>query len=130
EGGKNFVDTVVRLGQERDRIEMVEDQIGCPTYATDLAGALLRVLESLDYGIYHATNEGECTWYMLAQEVLRLLDIDTQLIPVSSDRFPRPAQRPRYSVLGNYRLHHILDFRTRGWREAVREYLEARVVVR
>jgi dTDP-4-dehydrorhamnose reductase len=127
EGGRNFVDTVVRLADERDVIEMVDDQVGCPTYAADLAPALVKVLESPYYGIFHVTNATECSWYMLAQEVLRYLARDVTLVPVGSEAFPRPARRPRYSVLGNYRLHQALLFRLRGWREAVREYLDSRV---
>jgi len=128
EGGKNFVDTVARLVEEKDAIDMVDDQVGCPTYAPDLAGALERILDDRDYGTYHVTNDAECSWYMLAQDIAKILGSDTLLRPVSSDQFPRPARRPRYSVLGNYRLHHILGYRMRPWREAVREYLESRVI--
>ena len=125
-GGRNFVDTVLRLAEERDRIEMVEDQVGCPTYALDLAAALVVVLESRAYGLYHITNDTEATWYLLAQQVLRTIGSDVLLIPVKTEQVPRPARRPLYSALGNYRLHHILDYRMRPWRGAVRSYLEER----
>jgi dTDP-4-dehydrorhamnose reductase len=126
EGGKNFVDTVVRLAGERDVIEMVDDQVGCPTYASDLAPALVKALESRHYGIYHATNDTECSWYMLAQEILKQQAREVSLVPVGSDAFPRPARRPKYSVLAHYRMHTVLLHRMRTWREAVREYLEVR----
>lgn len=127
EGGRNFVDTVLRLAEDNPVIEMVEDQVGCPTYASDLAAALVRVIESRDFGIYHITNDTECSWYTLAQEVLKVIGSDVLLLPVGSDRFPRPARRPRYSVLANYRLHHILAYRLRSWREATREYVGTKV---
>jgi dTDP-4-dehydrorhamnose reductase len=127
EGGRNFVDTVLKLAAERDMIEMVDDQVGCPTYAADLAPVLVKVLESRSYGIYHVTNDTECTWYMLAQEVLRREGREVRLVPVGSEAFPRPARRPKYSVLAHYRLHTVLLHRMRTWREAVREYLGTRV---
>ncbi|HVP39790.1 MAG TPA: dTDP-4-dehydrorhamnose reductase, partial [Candidatus Saccharimonadales bacterium] len=85
EGGRNFVDTVARLAAERDVIEMVDDQVGCPTYASDLAPALVRVLESRHYGIYHATNDNECSWYMLAQEILHRVQSRAALVLVTSE---------------------------------------------
>ncbi|MBI5837652.1 MAG: dTDP-4-dehydrorhamnose reductase [Candidatus Eisenbacteria bacterium] len=127
DGGKNFVDTVARLAEERELIEMVDDQVGSPTYAADLAPALVTVLESRHHGTYHATNDNECTWYMLAQEILRLRGSTASLVPVPTEAFPRPANRPRYSVLANHRLHHVLGHRLRSWREAVREYLSTGV---
>ena len=75
----------------------------------------------------HATNDTECSWYMLAQEILRQQAREVSLVPVGSDAFPRPARRPKYSVLAQYRLHHLLLHRMRPWREAVREYLQVQV---
>ena len=126
-GGKNFVDTVARVAFEKDSIEMVEDQLGCPTYAPDLAEALVKILETRSYGIYHVTNDTECTWYMLAQEILKRVGSDARLTPISSEQLSRPARRPRYSVLANFRLHHLLGFRMRPWREALADHLEQAV---
>lgn len=129
EGGKNFVDTIARVAFEKDTIEMVEDQLGCPTYAADLAEALAKILESRFFGIFHVTNDTECTWYVFAQQILKLVGSEARLTPVESSSLDRPAPRPRYSVLGNFRLHHVLAHRTRTWREALAEYLGERVAV-
>lgn len=120
--GRNFVDTVIRLLSERDRLEVVNDQIGCPTYTVDLASKI-RELNGKGYGIYHITNSGYCSWFDLAVAIAAKKGIRKDIVPVTSDQFVRPARRPSYSVLGHtmLRLEGIETPRT--WEEALGEYL-------
>ena len=103
EGGKNFVDTMLRLGDELDEISVVIDQLGSPTWTGHLAPALVDLAERRGSGTFHATNEGECTWHALAIEALNRAGISTRVVAVTTDEFPRPARRPAYSVLGTER---------------------------
>lgn len=126
-GGGNFVETVLRLAAERDELDMVEDQIGSPTNARDLAGILIRLAEVGATGIVNATNAGRCSWYDLAREVLDATGAHgVRLNRVDSGAFPRPAARPAFSVLSLRRLTELLGETPRDWREAVRDYLAER----
>lgn len=117
-GGGNFVDTMLRLGRERDQLRVVEDQVGCPTYTGHLAPALVELARSEDYGIHHLAGSGSCSWYELAGAALAAAGVRVQIEPCTSAEFPRPAPRPAYSVLagdGRRVLPH--------WRDGVREYV-------
>lgn len=116
-GGRNFVDTMIKLGREKPELKVVNDQHGNPTYTKDLAKRTREIL-SQPFGIYHCTNSGSCTWYEFTKEIFKLKNISTSVQPCSSDEFPRPAQRPRYSILLNTKLPPM-----RPWPEALREYL-------
>lgn len=132
-GGKNFVDTMLQLGGEvlsgkRASLKVVDDQIGCPTYTFDLARAVLKNFlmpfanddaNKPTFGIYHVTSNGECSWYEFAEEIFRIRGMDVTLEPISSEKFVRPAKRPKNSVL----LSTKMDFGMRNWREAVGDYL-------
>lgn len=120
--GKNFVDTIIGLLTERDSIDVVHDQTGCPTYARDLARKI-RELIGRGYGVYHITNSGHCTWYDFARAIAEIKGLQKKIIPVMSDKFDRPARRPHNSVLGNtmLRLEGIRE--PRNWKEALGEYL-------
>lgn len=120
--GRNFVDTVIRLLSERDRIEVVNDQIGCPTYTVDLARKI-RELSGKGYGIYHITNSGSCSWFDLAVAIAAKKGIRKDIVPVTSDHFKRPAGRPSYSVLGHTMLRLEGIETPRVWEEALGEYL-------
>lgn len=120
--GRNFVDTIVRLLSEREGLEVVNDQRGCPTYTVDLAGAL-RELLGKGYGTYHVTNSGSCSWYDFAVEIALKIGSKKKITPVTSDRFPRPARRPANSVLGNTMLRLEGVKEPRPWQEALGEYL-------
>jgi dTDP-4-dehydrorhamnose reductase len=116
--GGNFVRTMLRLAQERDTVDVVDDQRGQPTWTHDLA-VLLRdlVLEAAPPGVHHGTSSGDATWYDLARETYRLAGLDRDRVrPVSSARFPRPAARPQYSVLAN-------DRSLPDWRDGLRRAL-------
>lgn len=116
----NFVDIMLKLAQEKDKLEVVNDQICKPTYAKDLATRAKELLDSKKpYGIYHITNEGVVSRYDLVREIVKVAGLKTKINPVSSDKFPRPAKRPHYSGLINTKLPS-----SRPWQEALREYLE------
>lgn len=119
-GGKNFVDTILQLARERGNIKVIDDQFGKPTYAPDLAKRTRNLIENKKpFGIYHLPNQGVCSWYELAKEALECSGIRTEIAPCTSREFPRPAKRPRYSVLLNTKME-----KGRHWREALREYLK------
>lgn len=101
EHGNNFVKTMLKLGKERDEISVVADQYGSPTYTGDLAELIVEMIQTDKYGIYHATNEGFCSWYEFAKEIFKASDIDVEVKPVSSDEFKTKAERPKRSVLLN-----------------------------
>lgn len=120
--GRNFVDTILALLSERDRLEVVNDQVGCPTYTMDLAKKI-RELTGKGYGTYHVTNSGSCSWYDFARMIAAKKGFNKEIVPVSSEAFKRPAKRPAYSVLGStmLRLEGLTEMRR--WDEALEEYL-------
>ena len=99
--GRNFVDTILRLAKEKETIEVVEDQRGSPTFTQDLATALVMLPGSRQYGVYHVSNSGICTWFEFAREIIRMAGLKTVVKPTTSDKYVRPARRPGYSVLDN-----------------------------
>ncbi|MGM0368111.1 MAG: dTDP-4-dehydrorhamnose reductase [Actinomycetota bacterium] len=121
--GKNFVDTVIKAGRQKEELNIVNDQICTPTYSLDLAECIYSLLDLGKYGIYHTTNNGGCSWYDFTAEIFKILQINTQLLPIESSRLGRKAKRPAFSVLENRNLesNHIYFFR--HWREALKEYL-------
>lgn len=121
--GNNFVRTMLKLAQIKDRLQVVNDQIGSPTCTKDLAAAIGRILESDAYGTYHATCQGECSWYDFAREIFRLTGYNIPVDPVPTEAFPRPAVRPRYSVLDNYMLAMTVGDPMRTWQDALQEYV-------
>lgn len=120
--GKNFVDTITDLALKKDKLDVVSDQVGKPTYTHDLAdqvGYILNNIKVFKYGIYHITNQGSCSWFEFAKEIVALGNIRVKVDPCSSDKFPRPAKRPRFSVLQNTKVPEL-----RSWKLALKEYLE------
>ena len=122
--GKNFVDTIIRLLAEKDSLQVVNDQFGCPTLTDDLARTL-RELLGKGYGIYHVTNSGICTWHEFAVKIAEIKGLKKPIIPVTSEEFRRPAKRPAYSVLNNTMLRLEGISPLRPWQEALDEYLSA-----
>ncbi|WP_020576478.1 dTDP-4-dehydrorhamnose reductase [Actinopolymorpha alba] len=120
--GPNFVRTMMRLESERETIDVVADQRGQPTWTADVAERLLALGRApAASGVFHATNSGEATWHELAQEVFRLLGADPDRVrPTTTDKFPRPAPRPAYSVLGHDRWAEFGIQPIREWRQALR----------
>jgi dTDP-4-dehydrorhamnose reductase len=123
EHGGNFVATMIRLEAERESLEVVADQRGQPTWTADVAAQLLRLgRRPAAAGIYHATSSGEATWCDLAREVFTLLGSDPERVhPTTTDRFPRPAPRPAYSVLGHERWGELDIAPIRHWKTALAE---------
>lgn len=121
--GNNFVKTMLSLAENHDEISVVNDQVGSPTYSFDLAIAITNLLHSDKYGIYHVTNEGECSWYEFSKLIFELSDVDVKVIPVSTEEFPRPAPRPHYSVLSNKKWNSSGFVPMRDYKEALGEYL-------
>jgi dTDP-4-dehydrorhamnose reductase len=124
-GGKCFPDTILKLAAGRPAIDVVNDQRGCPTYAVDLARAIVQLCRQNASGIVHATNAGDCTWFEFAQEIVRSMGLATTVRPVSSQQMARPAPRPAYSVLSPSRLQ-ALGITMPAWRDALQHYLEQR----
>ena len=121
--GKNFIRTILGLSQTRDALTVVDDQIGSPTYTADLAELLADMAESERYGVYHATNEGVCSWAELAAEAIRLRGLRTKVTPVSSDMYPTKAVRPKNSRLSKASLDKGGFRRLPDWKDAVKRYL-------
>jgi dTDP-4-dehydrorhamnose reductase len=99
-GGKNFVETILRLAAERDSLRVVDDQVGSPTFTGHLGPALVALAQTEDYGVHHVTAAGSCSWFEFAREILARAGVDTPIEPCTAEEFARPAPRPAYSVLG------------------------------
>lgn len=127
--GPNFVDTILKLARERECLTVVDDQWGCPTYTRDLSRALADLLASGYYGVYHITNRGATTWYRFAREILAVAGLNTPVKPVTSAEFPRPAQRPAYSVLDPFPLEETIGYLLPPWQDALRRYLAGKAAL-
>lgn len=123
--GNNFVKTILRLARENGAIKVVNDQVGSPTNANDLAHMVLQLAATEAYGTYHCTGSGVCSWYEFACAIVDEAGINCAKEPCSTDEFPRPAKRPAYSVLSNKRLEETLGCSMRPWQEALRAYLHS-----
>lgn len=121
--GPCFPKTILKLARDNPELRVVNDQTGSPTYTLDLARALLRLAETDARGIVHVTNSGACTWYELAREVVQMAGLRAPVIPVTTAEFPRPARRPKYSVLDNSRYVQLTGAPMRHWRAAVADYI-------
>jgi dTDP-4-dehydrorhamnose reductase len=124
-GGRCFPDTILKLAAARPAMDVVNDQRGCPTYAVDLARAIIDLCRKNASGVVHVTNAGDCTWFEFAQEIVRSAGLATTVRPVSSQQMARPAPRPAYSVLSPSRLQ-ALGITMPAWRDALQHYLEQR----
>lgn len=124
--GKNFVKTMVNAGKKFGRLEVVSDQLGNPTNAEDLAHHLLKLAVSHDYGVYHCTGEGVCSWYDFAAEIIRLAGVEAEVLPCTSAEYaqkhPEAANRPAWSALENRMLACTVGNQMRPWREALADY--------
>ena len=135
EDGKNFVHTMLRLAENYPKLTVVDDQIGCPTYAADIATVSLALLnKSLDpsfdnknYGVYNFSNEGVCSWFDFAKAIFRIAKKDIPVVPVGTENFPLPAPRPSYSVLSKKKIRKVLgaDYLIPHWEDGLRRCMEA-----
>lgn len=125
--GKNFVKTMLRLSETHDELTVVDDQIGSPTSALELAKAIKYLLPTDKYGLYHGTCEGQCSWADFTKEIFRLTGKSTKVTPVTSEQYkemnPQSADRPKFSVLENYMFKLTTDFMFADWKDAIKEYL-------
>ncbi|MCD9023646.1 dTDP-4-dehydrorhamnose reductase [Cohnella silvisoli] len=122
--GHNFVKTMLKLAEDKYSVSVVADQIGSPTYAVDLAECISRIVQSSQYGIYHVSNSGSCSWYEFAKAIYEEAGISLTLQPVDSDAFPRLAKRPNYSVMDHNNLISNGFGEMRNWREALAEFIK------
>ncbi len=130
QGGANFVDTILARARLGEPLRVVDDQRGSPTSTFDLAPALVRLAEAGQYGTYHCTNSGECSWHELAVHVLRRSGLAASVARIDSATLARPALRPAYSVMSNLMFEHVTGHRMPHWQDAVDRYLglDARAV--
>ncbi len=122
--GKNFIKTMLRLGKERGKVSVVDDQIGSPTYTYDLARLLADMIQTDKYGRYHATNEGLCSWYEFAVEIFRQAGLSVDVTPVSSGEYAAKAKRPMNSRMSKDKLEQNGFTRLPSWQDALSRYLE------
>ncbi|ETI91181.1 MAG: dTDP-4-dehydrorhamnose reductase [Clostridium butyricum DORA_1] len=122
--GHNFVYTMRRLGKEKDSINVVNDQIGNPTHANDLAYHILKLIETDEYGIYHCTGKGECSWYDFAKMIIELSGEECIVNPCTSEEYKTPAKRPEYSSLDNMMLRNTVGDEMRNWQDAIKSFIE------
>lgn len=123
--GNNFIKTMLRLGKENGAVKVVDDQIGSPTYTFDLAKLLVDMIETEQYGAYHATNEGICSWYEFAKEIFQEANMkEVTVTPVSSEEFPVKAKRPKNSRMSKEKLVQNGFSLLPSWQDAVKRYIE------
>ncbi len=122
--GKNFVDTIRRIASANQQIKVVADQVGAPTYALDLAKVLCDLLKCQQYGIYHVTNKGFCSWYEFAMEIVRISGFSTEVMPISSSEFPTKAKRPKNSRMSGEKIAKTPVYSISDWKTALIDYLK------
>ena len=127
EYGNNFMKTMLRLGSERESLSVVYDQVGTPTYAKDLAAVIVRIINahSIDYGVYHYSNEGVSSWYDFAKAIFVGFGLDVQLTPILSEAYPTPAERPKYSVMDKAKIKSTFDLTIPHWKDSLAVALKA-----
>lgn len=127
EFGSNFMKTMIRLGTEREELSVVYDQVGTPTYARDLADAILTIIKahSIEYGVYNYSNNGIASWYDFAKAIFDGFGIDVALHPILSEAYPTPAERPKYSVLDKSKITSTFHLEIPHWRDSLKVALKA-----
>jgi len=123
--GNNFMKTMLRLGSDRNNLNVVCDQVGTPTYAQDLAFSILEIIKRVtqdecDFipGVYHFSNEGVCSWYDFAVEIMKMGNLNCKVFPIDSSEYPTPAKRPHYSVLNKNKIKNTFNIEISHWRES------------
>lgn len=127
ENGSNFVKTIIRMAKEKGKLQVVNDQIGNPTNAEDLASHILKLALTDEYGIYHCTGNGIASWYDFACKIVEYTGIDCIVEPVTSEQFRRKAKRPSYSCLDNMMLRSTIGDNMRNWEEALYDFIKNRL---
>jgi dTDP-4-dehydrorhamnose reductase len=126
EFSNNFVKTMLRLGKQRDELNVVSDQIGSPTYATDLADVILEIIQNKTFKeagqvtqTYHYSNEGEISWYDFVQEVFKLAKVDYKVNPIATEQYPTPAKRPKNTLMGKDKITKTFSVDIADWKESL-----------
>ncbi|MEK4915445.1 dTDP-4-dehydrorhamnose reductase [Bacillus sp. FSL E2-8887] len=122
--GNNFVKTMLRLAEEKKELGIVHDQVGSPTYTTDLARFIINLVQTDKYGIYHGSNSGVCSWYEFAKEIFEQSNIEIMVNPLTTEDFPRPAARPKYSVLDKGMIEQNGFESFQDWKKALKDFLK------
>ena len=122
----NFVETMLTLAKKHKQVSVVNDQMGCPTSARDLSEAVVALIESRRYGVYHATNSEPTTWFEYAREIFRLAGTGTEVLPITTDQYPTAAKRPRNSVLDPFPLPEVMQRNMPSWQQALEDYMNRR----
>lgn len=126
--GKNFVKTMLRVGREKGAVTVVNDQLGNPTNAADLAHHILKLAATTEYGVYHCTGEGTCSWYDFTVEIMKLSGVNATVTPCTSEEYaaanPAAARRPAYSSLDNRMLRNTVGNEMRPWKKALASFFE------
>lgn len=125
--GKNFVYTILRLAKEKKELKVVDDQIGSPTWTVTLSRVIERLIRTKKFGIYHATDQTEngISWYDFAKEIVGLLGLRAEIIPIKTKDFPRPARRPLNSLFDLTAVESILDQKLPTWKDSLRTFLQS-----
>ena len=121
--GKNFVKTILNKARAEGKVTVVNDQRGNPTNAEDLAYHMLKIAATEEYGVYHCTGNGECSWFDFASEILRLADFGAAALPCTSDEYPSPTKRPAYSSLDHMMLRATVGDEMRPWQDALESFI-------
>jgi dTDP-4-dehydrorhamnose reductase len=122
--GKNFVKTMIKVGKERGSLTVVNDQRGNPTNAADLAHHILKIAATQEYGIYHCTGNGECSWYDFASKIIEYAGIAATVSPCTSEEYPSPTKRPAYSTLDHMMLRCTVGDEKCPWQEALSYFID------
>ncbi|MDE7017628.1 MAG: dTDP-4-dehydrorhamnose reductase [Lachnospiraceae bacterium] len=122
--GKNFVKTMLRLSETNDKVRVVKDQVGSPTSAEELAKAVAYLLPTENYGLFHGTCEGDCSWAEFTEEIFRIAGKKTIVEPITTQEFGAAAPRPAYSILENYMFKLTTDFMFADWHDAIAKYMK------
>jgi len=125
--GANFVKTMLKLGDSKPLLNVIVDQIGSPTYAKDLAQAILTIVksDSTQYGIYHFSNEGIASWYDFTSAIFEYQNIETPVAPIPTTAYPTPAKRPHYSVMDKTKIKENFNIKISHWRDSLKECLSS-----
>lgn len=130
-GGNNFVETMIRLATDRSELKVVADQQGTPTWTEDLARAIFALLQTESYGTFHCSNEGDCSWFDFACEIIEQIRLEQEIkveniLPIPTDGYPLPAERPKYSVMSKQKIKQSTGMAIPLWQESLKAYLKQR----
>lgn len=131
EFGNNFVKTMLKLGKERNELNVVSDQIGSPTYTTDLAGVILEIIDNKDYQdkkqsteIYNYSNKGKVSWYDFTKEIFKIAELGCKINPITTQQYPVPAQRPKNTLMSKDKIIEKFEVKILDWKESLQECIK------